>query len=158
MILCLWYSRLFWVHHRKTWTVVHNPRIRIYLNKIESRFTFKTKIGYYLEILTPQTMKLFENTKICIHLFQMIFSKTFNSGWFHINEVQPCHPYSQILIKFCSNIPTYKKQKWAKFFHLTLNVSWDIGFWNLGNFRAFFSEIRHFQFSVSNEIVISWVL
>ena len=32
-------------------------------------------------------------------------------GWFHVNEGQPCHPYSQILIKFSSNVPTYKKQK-----------------------------------------------
>ena len=36
---------------------------------------------------------------------------------------QFCHPSSQILIKFCSNVPTNKKQKWAKFFHLTLNGS-----------------------------------
>ena len=79
-------------------------------------------------------------------------------GWFHVNEGQPCHPYSQILITFCSNVPTYKKQKWAKFFHLTLNGSWDISFWNLDNFRAFFSEIHHFKFSIFNKIVITWVL
>ena len=76
-------------------------------------------------------------------------------GWFHVNEGQPHHPYSQILINLCSNVPTYEKQKWAKVFRLTLNGSWDISFWNLGNFRTFFSEIRHFEFSVSNEIVIT---
>ena len=38
---------------------------------------------------------------------------------------------------------------------LTLNGSWDIDFLNLGNFWAFPSEIRHFEFSVSNEIVIT---
>ena len=81
----------------------------------------------------------------------------FTSGQFHINEGQPCHPYSQILIKFCSNVPTYKKQKWAKFLHLTLNGSWDVDFSNLGNFRVFFPEIHHFKFSVPNEIVITWV-
>ena len=42
--------------------------------------------------------------------------------------------------------------------NLTLSGSWDIGFWNLGNFRAFFSEICHFELSISNEIVITWVL
>ena len=30
----------------------------IYVNKIENRITFKIKNGYYLELLTPETMKL----------------------------------------------------------------------------------------------------
>ena len=29
---------------------VDNPSIRIYVNKIESRITFKIKSGYYLEL------------------------------------------------------------------------------------------------------------
>ena len=37
---------------------VDNPSIVIYVNKIENRITFKTKNGYYLELLTPETMKL----------------------------------------------------------------------------------------------------
>ena len=32
---------------------VDNPSIRIYVNKIENRITFKIKNGYYLELLTP---------------------------------------------------------------------------------------------------------
>ena len=32
--------------------------IRIYVNKIENRVTFKIKKGYSLELLTPKTMKL----------------------------------------------------------------------------------------------------
>ena len=35
----------------------------IYVNEIESGTTFKIKTGYYLEILTPQTMKLLRSTK-----------------------------------------------------------------------------------------------
>ena len=31
--------------------------IRIYVNKIENRITFKIKNGYCLELLTPETMK-----------------------------------------------------------------------------------------------------
>ena len=42
---------------------VDNPSIRIYLNKIENRITFKIKNGYYLELLTPETMKLHESTE-----------------------------------------------------------------------------------------------
>ena len=32
--------------------------MRIYVNKIENRITFKIKTGYYLELLAPETMKL----------------------------------------------------------------------------------------------------
>ena len=32
--------------------------MKICRNKIENRFTFKFKGGYYLELLTPKTMKL----------------------------------------------------------------------------------------------------
>ena len=37
---------------------VDNPSIRIYVNKTENRVTFKIKSGYYLELLTTETMKL----------------------------------------------------------------------------------------------------
>ena len=40
-----------------------NTSIKIYVNKIENRNTFKIKTGYYLELLKPETMKLFESTK-----------------------------------------------------------------------------------------------
>ena len=42
---------------------VDNSSIKIYVNKIENRVTFKTKNGYYLELLTPETMKLLGSTK-----------------------------------------------------------------------------------------------
>ena len=32
--------------------------MKIIVNKIENRITFKIKIRYYLELLTPETMKL----------------------------------------------------------------------------------------------------
>ena len=41
---------------------VDNPSIRIYVNKIEKRITFKIKNGYYLELLTPETMKSLGST------------------------------------------------------------------------------------------------
>ena len=37
--------------------------IRIYINKIENRITFKVKARYYRELLTPGTMKLLGGTK-----------------------------------------------------------------------------------------------
>ena len=42
---------------------VDNPSIRIYVNKIENRITFKIKNGYYLDLLTPETMKLLLSTE-----------------------------------------------------------------------------------------------
>ena len=42
---------------------VDNPSIRIYVNKIENRIKFKIKNGYYLELLTPETMKLLGSTE-----------------------------------------------------------------------------------------------
>ena len=42
---------------------VDNPSIRIHVNKIENRITFKIKNEYYLEILTPETLKLLGSTE-----------------------------------------------------------------------------------------------
>ena len=46
--------------HRES---VDNPSIRMYVNRIENRITFKIKNGYYLELLTPETMKLLGSTE-----------------------------------------------------------------------------------------------
>ena len=46
--------------HRES---VDNPPITIYVNKIQNRITFKIKNGYYLELLTPETMKLLGSSK-----------------------------------------------------------------------------------------------
>ena len=35
----------------------------MHINKIENKITFKIKTAYYLELLTPETMKLFGNTR-----------------------------------------------------------------------------------------------
>ena len=44
-------------------TVTDNPSMRIYINKIENRIKLKIKSGYYLELLTPETMKILGGTK-----------------------------------------------------------------------------------------------
>ena len=43
--------------------LILNPSKRIYINKIENRIPFKINTGYYLEMLTPETMKLLGSTK-----------------------------------------------------------------------------------------------
>ena len=35
----------------------------MYINKRENRVTFQIETGYYLELLTPETMKLLGSTK-----------------------------------------------------------------------------------------------
>ena len=47
---------------KKHETVTDNPSIRIYVNKIEKRITFKIKTGYYLELLTLESIKLLGST------------------------------------------------------------------------------------------------
>ena len=42
---------------------IDNPSVKIYVNKIENRITFSIKNGYSLELLTPETMKLFGSTE-----------------------------------------------------------------------------------------------
>ena len=54
------YSKYIFKKHGEN---IDDPSIRIYVNKIENRITFKIKTGYYLELLTPETMKLLGSTE-----------------------------------------------------------------------------------------------
>ena len=40
-----------------------NPQIRIYVNKIMNRITFRIKTGYDLELLTSEMIKLLGSTR-----------------------------------------------------------------------------------------------
>ena len=42
---------------------IDNPPIKMCVNKIKQRITFKIKTGYYLELLTPEAMKLLKRPK-----------------------------------------------------------------------------------------------
>ena len=48
---------------KKHGETVDNPSIRVYVNKIENRITFKIENGYYLELLTAEAMKLLGSTE-----------------------------------------------------------------------------------------------
>ena len=43
---------------------VDNPSITIFVNKLDNRITFEIKNGYYLELLTPETMNYLEALKV----------------------------------------------------------------------------------------------
>ena len=57
---------------KKYETFTDNPSIKIYVNKIEKRITFRTKTGYYLKVLTPEAMKLLESSKNKITKVKMV--------------------------------------------------------------------------------------
>ena len=42
---------------------IDKPSVQIYVNKIENRILFKTKNGYSLKLLTPETMELLGGKK-----------------------------------------------------------------------------------------------
>ena len=63
-------SGLFWKYIKKTQGEKINSSIRIYINKIENGITFEIKTRYYLELLTPETMKLLESTKSKIRKYE----------------------------------------------------------------------------------------
>ena len=47
----------FEYNFKKYGAVADNLYLRIYLNEIENRITFKIETGYYLKILTTEKMK-----------------------------------------------------------------------------------------------------
>ena len=47
---------------KKHETLIENPSIQIYPNKIKNRIIFKRKTGYKSELLTPETMRLLGST------------------------------------------------------------------------------------------------
>ena len=62
-ILCLIFKIILSIFLKRHGENIDNLSIRIYINKIEDRITFKIKAGYYLELLTPEMMKLLGSTK-----------------------------------------------------------------------------------------------
>ena len=48
---------------KKHETSTKNPPVQIYPNKIKNRLVFNIKVGYKLELLTPEIMKLLGSTK-----------------------------------------------------------------------------------------------
>ena len=51
------------ISKKKHETVADNPSIMIHINEIENIIMFKVKTGCYLELSTPETMKLLGSTK-----------------------------------------------------------------------------------------------
>ena len=52
------------ISYKKHGEKTDNPSIRIYVNKIENRTTFRIKTGYYLELLTHEVVNYLELLKV----------------------------------------------------------------------------------------------
>ena len=61
--ICIRYPILFWIYLKKQNEKIDNFSIRIYVNDVENRIIFEIKTGYYLDLLTPETMKLLGSTE-----------------------------------------------------------------------------------------------
>ena len=83
----IWYSRLPCVYFKKRGENIDDSSVKKYVNKIENRITFKTKTGYYLVHLIPETMKLFRSTENTITKNQ----NGVNVPHFEITEVVLIH-------------------------------------------------------------------
>ena len=77
---------------RKVQKWLDNPLIicvnEICVNKIENRITFKIKSGYYLELLTPETMKLFGSTENEITKYTNGNDTSFRYYWSNVSSLQ----------------------------------------------------------------------
>ena len=56
---------------KKGETLTENPPVQIYVNKIKNRIVFKIKTGHKLELLTSETLKLLESTKMLLIKIKM---------------------------------------------------------------------------------------
>ena len=62
-ILCQIFKIILSIFFKKYNEKIGNPSMRIYINKTKNRITFKITTGYYLELLTLETMKLLGSTE-----------------------------------------------------------------------------------------------
>ena len=135
IIFYIRYSRLFWVYLKKHNQKINNPSIWIYVNKIENRITFKIKTGYYLDLLTPETMKLLLNSENKITKDR----NGENVPYLEITEValvycnivnNDYHQDSRVLYTFVPNKP-----------FVSLLEFWPTNFMFLKTFKSEFQEI-----------------
>ena len=61
-ILYQLFKIIFSISYKNMGIRIDNPLIRTYVKKIEKRIIFKIKTTYYLDLLTPETMKLLGST------------------------------------------------------------------------------------------------
>ena len=81
------YSKSYQVHHKKHESTSFNSPIPIYFKVIINRVVFKIANGYKLELQTPETRKLYGNTKKLIEKQKMEEITQYWSGWSNIRTM-----------------------------------------------------------------------
>ena len=133
IIFCNRYLRLFWIYLKEHGEKTDNLSIRIYVNKIKNRMTFKIKTGYYLKLLTPEKMKLLGSTENKI-------TKTGKNGesvsYLEITEVVLVHcddadnnyqEDSRVLYTF---VPNNLFGQLLDIFQFRISVHWSMVYWS----------------------------
>ena len=83
---------------KKHWENINYPSIKIYVNKIENIIIFKIKTGYYLELLTSETMKLVGSNEN-----EIIKDKN--------GENKPHPEITEVILAYCNVIIIYYQQE-----------------------------------------------
>ena len=94
---CILYQTFNIIFNRYLKNLEKRTSIRIYINKIENRTTFKTKTGYYLELLIAEIMELLGSTKS-----EIIINKIEETciGFFLINLLVNCYIFHPKILYF----------------------------------------------------------
>ena len=125
-------------HREKT----ANPSIRIYINIIENRITFKIKTGYHLELLTPEIMKLLGSTKSKI---------TKDKNRENVSHLE----ITEVLLVHCNITNNDYQQDWRVFYIFVSNKSFgqllDISPKNFIFLKTFDSEFSYIEVWFTDE-------
>ena len=128
---------------KKNEAVSDNPSIMIYVNKIENRITFKINTEYYLQLLTPEAMKLLGSTKCMINKDKngenVPHLEITKAVQIHCNIVN--NDYQQNSIILCTFVPNKSFGQFGQFHLKTLFflktsnqnlifVYWSIVYWS----------------------------
>ena len=83
---------------KKHETLIENPPVQIYPNKIKNRILFKLKTGYKLELLSPETRKLLGSTKNDVDQDKDGKDVSFIEVWFTDQNSEPLDNVNLTLI------------------------------------------------------------
>ena len=104
--------------------------MRIYVNKIENTITVKIKTGYYLELLTPETMQLLGHTKSKItkdkNIPSLVDCNIFNNDNHHDLRVLYVFVSNKSFGQLLDILP--KDLTLSEAFRIFIN--WSMGYWS----------------------------
>ena len=110
IIFCLRYSRLLQIYRNKHKIGTNNPSITIYVNKMKNKIKFKIRIGYYFELLTPETLKLLWSTRS-----EIIMNEN--------SKNVPHLEITEVVLVYCNIVRNNYRHDWRAFYIFVPNKS-----------------------------------